>query len=324
MRVILVAALLSIALAFETETLFENFKVKYNKVYATPEEHDLRFGIFSSNLKLASKYNALEGNSIYGVTKFMDLTPEEFRGKYLMPKGSIKHNYEQEFVNFNVPAEIPQSFDWVSKGAVTPVKDQGQCGSCWAFSATEAIESQWFLTKNQLPVLAPQQIVDCDVNNGDEGCNGGDTPTAYEYVIKQGGLDTEASYPYTAEDGTCKFQQSTIGATIKSWTYITQNKNETEMQAKLVALGPQSICVDASSWQFYVGGAVTSFCGNSLDHCVMITGYKPYTDVLGFTFPVWLVRNSWGADWGESGFIFVEIGSDLCGVADEVTIPLVN
>jgi len=163
-------------------------------------------------------------------------------------------------------------------------------------------------------------MVDCDTT--DDGCGGGDTPTAYQYVISAGGIETEAAYPYTAEDGNCQFKKSAINATISNWEYITQNKNETEMVIKLVALGPLSICVDALTWQFYIGGVIAygDLCYDQLDHCVMITGYNDQYD----GYKVWNVRNSWGKDWGEDGYLYVERGYDLCGIADEVTIPLVH
>jgi len=256
----------------------------------------------------------------------MDLTPDEFRGMYLMPKGSIKSQKEKHVAEIeNLPTDPPTKFDWKDKGAVTDVYDQGQCGSCWAFSATEAIESQWFLAGHSLVSLAPQQIVDCDKGRGDEGCNGGDTPTAYAYVIAAGGMDTMKDYPYTGGDDKCSFKASSVAAKITGWTYITKDKNETDMQAKLLTSGPLSICVDAEPWQFYVGGVVTSFCGTDLDHCVLITGYDDaYVDWIGETVQIWKIRNSWGASWGESGYIYVKRGLDLCGVADEVTIPLVK
>jgi len=222
--------------------------------------------------------------------------------------------------------DIPETYDWRDHGAVTPTYNQGQCGSCWAFSATEAIESQWFLAGNQLPSLSPQQIVDCDVGGEDEGCNGGDTPTAYEYVIKAGGMETQDAYPYTGEDQTCAFSKSKVIAHISNWTYITTDKNETEMQIGLVNRGPLSICVDALSWQFYVGGVISDgfLCGNNLDHCVLITGYSDQKGLDMETYQVWNIRNSWGEDWGYGGYLYVERGYDLCGVGDEVTIPLVK
>jgi cathepsin F len=308
------------------EEEFGQWTSKYNKVY-DQEEYAYRLGVFESNLQIVSDYNQVEGKPVFGITKFMDLTPDEFRSQYLLPKGRIVHKNNQPIIEvpqFTV-TDVPVRFDWNDKNAVTPVYDQAQCGSCWAFSATEAIESQWFLAGHTLTSLSPQQIVDCDKGRGDEGCNGGDTPTAYAYVISAGGMDTMASYPYTAEDDTCAFKPTDVGATIKSWTYITKNKNETEMQLKLLANGPLSICVDATIWQFYVGGVISTLCGDTLDHCVLITGYDDaYVDWFDETVQVWKIRNSWGSDWGYSGYLYVERGYDYCGVADEVTIPLVN
>jgi C1A family cysteine protease len=296
---------------------FADFVKKYNKVYATADEYSTRAAIFQSNLARVAKMNAQSGSAVYGMTKFMDMTVDEFRTKVLMPKGKITPKYEN-FVELDQVDALPTEFDWIAKGAVTPVKDQGQCGSCWAFSATEAIESQWFLAGNTLTSLAPQQIVDCDKGRGDEGCNGGDTPTAYQYVIAAGGQDSETAYPYKAKDEKCAFKPASVVAKIKSWTYITKNRNETEMAAKLVTSGPLSICVDAESWQFYNKGVITGNCATSLDHCVMITGFRDET-VKSKPVPIWVIRNSWGADWGENGFIWVERGKNLCGVADEAT-----
>jgi len=306
------------------ERTFSKWVATENKQYQTKEEYAKRLEIFRNNLEIVNQYNSLEGKHIYGITKFMDLSQEEFRESYLMPKGKFPLGREKKVMNFEFPSNVPTKFDWNDKGAVTKVYDQGQCGSCWAFSATEAIESQWFLAGHDLESLSPQQIVDCDKDRGDEGCNGGDTPTAYEYVIAAGGMDTVKDYPYTASDDTCAFKSDRVAAKIKSYTYITKNKNETEMQQGLLDKGPLSICVEADTWQYYVGGVLSSFCGTDLDHCVLITGYDDaYVDWVGQSVKIWKIRNSWGGDWGISGYIYVERDYDLCGVADEVTIPLV-
>jgi len=325
LSILLVYVFASTPLDGPPEQLFAHFIQKYNKVYLTQAEESSRFVIFKSNILKAKTMAAKAGGPTYGVTKFMDLTQDEFRSQRLMPKGKINPNPASKFIEINHDhiQELPDSFEWNTQGAVTPVKDQAQCGSCWAFSATEAIEAQWFLSKKSLPVLSPQQIVDCDQGNGDEGCNGGDTPTAYAYVIKAGGLDSETAYPYKGADQKCAFQPQSVLAKISDWTYITKTKNETEMAAKLMVQGPLSICVDASSWQFYLGGVITSLCGTDLDHCVMISGFRNQVDWIGQTVPIWNIRNSWGADWGESGYLWVKRDSNLCGVAEEVTVPIV-
>jgi len=309
--------------AFATREQFRAFVNKYNRVYESLDEYERRYQIFEDNLKIIDRQNKLDTSAKYGINKFADLSTAEFSAQYLGYKPSSSPKTKEITIDIPENYELPSSYDWRDKGAVTPVYNQGQCGSCWAFSTTEAVESQWFLTKGSLLSLSPQQIVDCDAGNGDYGCEGGDTVTAYQYVIKAGGMETWKNYPYTAEDGTCAFQKSKIAASISSWTYITKDNNETQMQIGLVNSGPLSICVDASSWQFYVGGVVGPLCGDSLDHCVMITGYGNYTDIFG-TYNVWNVRNSWGEDWGYSGYLYVEMFGDYCGISDEATIPLVN
>jgi len=188
-------------------------------------------------------------------------------------------------------------------------------------SATENIESVWLIAKGLTPVnfkpLAPQQIVDCDTSDG--GCNGGDTVTAYEYIIKAKGQDTEESYPYKAVNQKCQFKPADVEVTITSYKYATKTKNEDEMKTATATVSPLSICVDAQPWQFYTSGIMTaSQCGTALDHCVQITGY----DTASAT-PYWEVRNSWGTDWGEKGYIRLEYGKNTCGLAEEATTAVV-
>jgi len=203
------------------------------------------------------------------------------------------------------------SFDWRDKNAVTYVKAQGQCGSCWAFSATEAIESAVALGGGGLTELAPEQIVDCDTT--DQGCNGGDPRNAMAYVVSAGGLDTEASYPYTAgggQSGQC--QSETVGATIQGSVDVSDG-DESALQSFLQNSGPPSVCVDASSWASYQGG-VMSTCGCNIDHCVQAVGITSQ-----FGTPAYKVRNSWNTDWGVEGFIYLATGNNVCCLANEVS-----
>jgi len=279
----------------ETE-LWSAFKQRFGKFYG--EDEEMRFGIFLNNLQTVERMNQLEGHSVFGVTRFSDLTEEEFRLDYL--SGYKKVTRANPPVLSAVPRSgVPTSWNWATKGATTPVYNQGQCGSCWAFSATEQIESMAWLSNSSQAIrqLSMQQIVDCD-HGQDEGCNGGDTTTAYQYVMKQGGLDWLKDYPYTAEDGTCAFASSELAAGVLSWSYvIPQNStDENKMMNYVGTTAPISICVDAASWQFYFGGVISHLCGNNLDHCVQITGYATDDGIFGKK-PYWIIRNSWGQSW---------------------------
>jgi len=216
-----------------------------------------------------------------------------------------------EYTYYEPMVNAPTTFDWRSKGGVTSVKNQEQCGSCWAFSATENIESVYKLAGHSMPILGPQQIVDCD--KSDYGCSGGWPRLAYTYVIQAGGQDQESCYPYTARDGSCKFKSTCIGAKIKSYQNIA--KTEDQIQTALVNQAPLSICVDASSWSSYRGGVMmASSCGHSIDHCVQLVGYDSTKST-----PYWIVRNSWGTDWGLSGYIYLQMGKNTCAMNNDVT-----
>jgi len=301
--------------------IFNKFMKDFNRNYKSKAEQNKRFQIFIDNLKTIRHLNSQDGAE-YGINQFSDLSPEEFKHMYLMKnyKGSDKSKGKLlQLTPEQMVTAVPTNFDWRNKSPspVTPVKNQGQCGSCWAFSTTEEIESVWILAGNSRQILSEQQIVDCD--STDDGCDGGDTTTAYEYVIQAGGLETEANYPYEAQDTNCNFQSNLIAAHIASWSYVTQSQNETQMMISCYNVAPLSICVDASSWQYYNGGIIKNNCGQNLDHCVQITGYG--TSSGGTEF--WWVRNSWGQSWGQSGYLQVERNKDLCGIANEVTVAQV-
>jgi len=313
---VLFLGLILVCLAIDESVIFSAWKGQYNKVYSTAEEEAIRFENFKLSMDRILSRNADSQTKSFGFTKFSDLSPEEFKSMYLGYNRPEVYPAVEVYEN-DVPIEAPQTFDWRSQNKVTPVKNQEQCGSCWAFSTVENVESIYCVTKNMdctsFSPLSPQQIVDCD--NTDQGCNGGDPPTAYQYIISAGGLETDANYPYTAQDGNCNFVQSEVSVSISSFKYATQSSDETAMMNALVSWGPLSICVDAEPWQDYTGGVLmASSCDTQLDHCVQLVGYD-----LTASTPFWIVRNSWGTDWGENGYIRLQYGQDTCGCADEPT-----
>jgi cathepsin F len=293
---------------------FSAWKIKYNKVFEGPEEDLKRFQVFQANMKKAEGLNKKSTSGAqFGPTKFAHMTHEEFKKLNGYRKPAEKSKFFKKKQYPKTPFKV-SSIDWRDLGGVTPVKDQGQCGSCWAFSATQAIETGYFKSNGSLKILAPQQIVSCD--NSDYGCMGGNTEPAYEYVEQAGGLEEEADYPYksgmSGEDGRCKADRSEFAVAVSGYhTVSSDGLNEDDMYREIQET-PMSICVDAESWQLYMGGVVdSSTCGTQLDHCVMVVGLK--------AGKYWTVKNSWAADWGEDGYIRVATGENACGVAEDTT-----
>jgi len=216
---------------------------------------------------------------------------------------------------------LPSSVDWTTKGAVTAVKNQGQCGSCWAFSTTGSVEGVNAVNGKGLISLSEQQLVDCSGSYGNMGCNGGLMDYAFQYIIATGGLCTEAAYPYTAADGTCK---SSCTRTTKIAAFTDVAHDSDIALATAVAQQPVSVAIEAdqSSFQFYSGGILTAACGTALDHGVLAVGYGAQGSTL-----YWKVKNSWGASWGESGYIRLARGSQYnggagqCGIYSEPSYP---
>jgi len=248
-----------------------------------------------------------------GVNQFTDMTQQEFSDNYL---GYIpRQNDYMRNQNLHAAPEgqvLADSLDWRTKGAVTPVKDQAQCGSCWAFSTTGSVEGANQIKSGQLQSLAEQQLVDCAGSAGNQGCNGGLMDDAFEYIIKNGGIGSEASYPFTAKDGKCK--QVTSVATVSKYTDVKKNDEAGLMSA--VNIEPVSVAVDAQSWSSYKKGVMSGLCGKSLDHGVLAVGYG--TDA---SQDYWLVKNSWGTSWGESGFIRLIRNKNECGIAEAASYP---
>jgi len=304
----------------ETRVQFLRFQKKYNKTYVQAEL-GTRYANFKNNLVIAAALQAKDPSAKYGITQFMDLSQQEFASQYLTAKFDPNNRPPLKDFSTAKPHKMqvadpdPTNYDWNSAGVITPVYNQGQCGSCWAFSATETIESYWCLAGNSLTQLSMEQIVDCDTT--DDGCGGGETSSAYSYVQSAGGLDSYSSYPYTAEGGqagSCQFNSGNVVATISGQSSI-DGESGLYSQLSSGSGGPVSVCVDASSWQYYSGGILTT-CGSSIDHCVQATGYANY----GSSGAYWIVRNSWGQSWGESGYIWIEIGQDLCAIGDDATV----
>jgi len=323
--VLLLAALVVVAVALPSEDQikiqFADFVQKYNKVYAA-NEVTTRYTNFKASLARAEKLQAASPSAKFGVTKFSDLSEEEFQTTILMKNTIVDTDLPATPVTTLIAPGAPATFDWRDKGAVTPVKDQEQCGSCWAFSASEAIESAWILKGHATAStinLSPQQIVDCDTIDGVQGCNGGETESAYQYIIQAGGQEEISHYPYTGENGKCAFKSEYVDAKISAYTTIP--KDETALSGTLSTVGPLSICLDAARWQDYQSGVLSNFdccpllkC--QLDHCVQLVGYNSTAST-----PYWMVRNSWNTDWGIEGYIWLEMGKNTCGLTNDITWP---
>jgi len=310
MKVALLAGLGVVAASNQEE--FVAFVKQYQKVYSA-EELTTRFKNFVDNKKIIDDHNSKGLSWELGVNAFADMTNQEFLNMYT---GYIpRQNDYARSRNLHVAPEgqvLADSLDWRAKGAVTPIKDQGQCGSCWAFSTTGSVEGANQLKTGTLNSLSEQQLVDCAGSSGNQGCNGGLMDDAFEYIIKNNGLGSESSYPYTARDGKCK-QVSSV-ATVSKYTDVKKNDETGLMTA--VNIEPVSVAVDAATWQFYKKGVMTGLCGKQLDHGVLLIGY-------GTEAPndYWLVKNSWGTIWGEKGTIRLVRGKNECGIAEAASYP---
>lgn len=327
LRVLSLAAALVSAAAWPT---FDEFVSQYGKVYATPEVRAARAEVYAANVARIEEWNAGGHSSTSAVNHFADLSYDEWRSQTFRGKKPARATSRTSQVSRELEAVIsaglPAAVNWTAAGAVTPVKDQGQCGSCWAFATVVAVEGAHAVATKNLLSLSEQQIVSCDLNTGDgnDGCNGGDQLPALMWIAKKTqGLCTEAAWPYKSGDGLngkCSQTCTGAGATpIKTGTEVAPG-NETALMAA-IAMQPISLSVDASAnfWQFYSGGVVTEACkcanDNCLDHGVGGVGYG--TTSAGVDY--WIVKNSWGGDWGEAGYIRLARGAAYnphgqCGV----------
>ncbi|CAN8231865.1 unnamed protein product [Cochlearia groenlandica] len=303
---------------------FSLFKSKYEKAYATKEEHDRRFRVFRANLRRARRHQLLDPSAEHGVTQFSDLTPKEFRRRFLGLKRRLRLPTDTQTAPILPTSDLPEEFDWREQGAVTPVKNQGSCGSCWSFSAVGALEGAHFLATKKLVSLSEQQLVDCDhecdpeqANSCDSGCGGGLMNNAFEYTLKSGGLMKEEDYPYTGHDNTaCKFDKNAIAAKVSNFSVVSAD--EDQIAANLVTHGPLAIAINAMWMQTYIGGVSCPYvCSKSQDHGVLLVGFGSagYAPIRLKEKPYWIIKNSWGSMWGEHGYYKICRGRhNICGM----------
>ncbi|KAL2490783.1 Cysteine proteinase RD21a [Abeliophyllum distichum] len=312
----------------ELMSLYESWLVKHGKAYNGIGEKERRFEIFKDNLRFIDEHNSVDRTYKVGPNRFSDLTNEEYRSMFvggrMNRKTRLMNGVKNDRYKFKAGEELPESVDWREKGAVAPVKDQGQCGSCWAFSTVGAVEGINKIVTGELISLSEQELVDCD-RSYNQGCNGGLMDYGFEFIKKNGGIDTEEDYPYRARDGTC--DQNRKNARVVSIDgYEDVPENDERSLKKAVANQPISVAIEAGgrAFQLYHSGVFTGHCGTELDHGVVAVGYGTETGL-----DYWIVRNSWGPSWGESGYIRLQrnvanTNTGKCGIAIEASYPLKN
>lgn len=295
-----------------------HWKNTHKKLYTSSEEESLRYQIYKNNVNKIADHNKRANNGefsfVLGINEFADLSQSEFKALYL---GTSVDKKQTNIKTLSTTA--PTSVDWRTKSAVSEVKNQGSCGSCWAFSTVGALEGVHAIKTGSLVEFSEQQLVDCSQSFGNEGCNGGLMDSAFQYVIKNG-IETESDYPYTGSDDKCAASSSKTKWSISNFVDVPQNVSS-QLKAA-VALNPVSVAIEADGFwfQFYFGGIFNSSCGTNLDHGVLVVGYGSEN---GQNY--WIVKNSWGGSWGESGYIRIADNGDgpgLCGILMSASYPV--
>jgi C1A family cysteine protease len=335
MRAIVVATALLVALAAtasaetsaaSAKVQFEAFKAKYGKRYSSPEEEAARLANFAANLEKAAELQAANPHATFGVTPLSDLSETEFRKRHLNAapgREALRKSAKATTISQvtpktkNIKSFSRDAVNYVAQGAVTSVKNEGDCGSCWAFSIVAPAESAYYLTSGILESMSEQEFLDCDTS-GAYGCDGGLPGQALEWVIsnRSGQLYTESSWPYTGEQATCSYSGKTPAAQITAFSYLPQS--ESQIADYVYDNGPVSVAVDAVSWQTYTGGVLTSCSSSQLDFSATVVGFNKTANP-----PYWLIKNQWGAAWGENGYIKVEYGTNQCNISGEANAVVV-
>ncbi|KAL9441957.1 hypothetical protein AB3S75_020459 [Citrus x aurantiifolia] len=299
---------------------FARFAHRYGKMYESVEEMKLRFATFSKNLDLIRSTNRKGLSYRLGLNKFADWSWEEFQRHRL---GAAQNCSATTKGNHKLTADVlPETKDWRESGIVSPVKDQGHCGSCWTFSTTGSLEAAYHQAFGKGISLSEQQLVDCAQAFNNQGCNGGLPSQAFEYIKYNGGLDTEEAYPYTGKDGVCKFSSENVGVQVLDSVNITLGA-EDELQHAVGLVRPVSVAFEVvDGFRFYKSGVYSSTkCGNTpmdVNHAVVAVGYGVEDGVL-----YWLIKNSWGENWGDHGYFKMEMGKNMCGIATCASYPVV-
>jgi len=327
---------------------WETWKAEHGKAYqphllgstgnsigigAYGQTENFRMKIWMENKAKIEKHNrqAVRGLKSFHMkmNEFGDLLHHEFaavRNGYQM-RSSFNSSEVPRGATYLPPAHVdrlPENVDWREHGAVTPVKNQGQCGSCWSFSTTGALEAMHHRKTGTLTSLSEQNLIDCSTKYGNQGCNGGLMDAAFQYIKDNGGIDTEKSYPYEGEDDTCRYNPQYKGAWDVGFVDVEAG-NEHALKTALATQGPCSVAIDASheSFQFYSKGVYREEeCSpENLDHGVLAIGYG-VDEESGSSY--WLVKNSWGETWGHQGYVKIARNEDnMCGVASAASYPLV-